>query len=260
MIIAGCDFGTLAAKVVLMRDGSIVSSEISEIKAVPEQVAKDLLDRALSKAGLSSGDVDFSVSTGWGRKRVPFANMDMGELPCLAKGAQWLIPSVRTVIDVGGQNSRTLSVNEAGKVVDYNSNDKCAAGTGRFLELVAEALELRLEDLASLAFQSVNPAKISSQCCVFAESEVITLVNEGQELVDIVAGAHDSIVRRLVAIAGMIGITEDVVMTGGCAKNERLVKSLGNHLKVEMKPLAVDPQLVGALGAALIAQERSKQN
>jgi predicted CoA-substrate-specific enzyme activase len=256
MIIAGCDFGTLAAKVVLMRDGSIVSSEVSSIRAVPEQVAKDLLDRALSTAGLSSGDVDFSVSTGWGRKRVPFANMDMGELPCLAKGAQWLIPSVRTVIDVGGQNSRALSINEAGKVVDYNSNDKCAAGTGRFLELVAEALELRLEDLASLAFQSGNPAKISSQCCVFAESEVITLVNEGQELVDIVAGVHDSIVRRLAAITGMIGIAEDVVMTGGCAKNRRLVEGMRNHIKVDIKTPDFDPQFVGALGAALFAKEK----
>jgi predicted CoA-substrate-specific enzyme activase len=260
MIIAGCDFGTLAAKVILMRDGSIVSSEVSRIRAVPEQVAKDLLDRALSNAGLSSGDVDYSVSTGWGRKRVPFANMDMGELPCLAKGVQWLIPSAGTIIDVGGQNSRALSINEAGKVVDYNSNDKCAAGTGRFLELVAEALELRLEDLASLALQSKNPAKISSQCCVFAESEVITLVNEGQELVDIVAGVHDSIVRRLAAIAGMIGITEDVVMTGGCAKNKRLVEGLGNHLKVDIKTPDIDPQIVGALGAALFAQERAKQN
>ncbi len=119
---------------------------------------------------------------------------------------------------------------------------------------------MSLEDLASLALQSKNPAKISSQCCVFAESEVITLVNEGQELVDIVAGAHDSIVRRLASIAGMIGITEDVVMTGGCAKNERLVEGMENYLKVNMKTLAVDPQLVGALGAALIAQERSKQN
>ena len=256
MVVVGCDFGTLAAKVVVMRDGSIISSEISGIKAVPEQVASDVLDKVLLKVGLSSVDVAYSVSTGWGRKRVPFAKVDMGEMPCLAKGAQWLIPSVRTVIDVGGQSSRALSVNEAGKVLDYNTNDKCAAGTGRFLELVAEALELRLEELASLAFQSKNPAKISSQCCVFAESEVITLVNEGRDLVDIVAGVHDSIVRRLAAVVGPIGIAGDVVMTGGCAKNRKLVEGLENHLKVGMKKLAVDPQLVGAIGAALYAQEK----
>ena len=254
MIVAGCDFGTSVAKVVVMRDGSIISSDIGEVKAVAEQVAGDVLGRALSNAGLSSRDVDYSVSTGWGRKRVPFANMDIGEMPCLAKGAQWLTPSVRTVIDVGSQSVRALSINEAGRVLDYNTNDKCAAGTGRFFELIAEALDLRLEELASLAFQSMNPAKISSQCCVFAESEVITLVNEGRDLVDIVAGVHDSVVRRLAAIAGTIPITEDVVMTGGCAKNERLVKSLENLLKVEMKTLAMDPQLVGAIGAALFAK------
>jgi len=242
MIVVGCDLGTLVAKVVVMRDGSIVSSGAGEIKAVPEQVASDVLEKALSKAGLSPGDIEYCISTGWGRKRVPFARMEMGEMPCLAKGAQWLIPSVRTVIDVGGQSVRAISVNEAGKVVAYNTNDKCAAGTGRFFELVAEALE---------------PAKISSQCSVFAESEVVTLVNEGRDLVDILAGVHDSTVRRLAAIAGTIGITEDVVMTGGCAKNERLVKGLGNHFKVEMKTLAVDPRLVGAIGAALFALEKS---
>lgn len=257
MVVAGFDFGTLAAKVVVMRDGVILSSETCAIRALPEQVAQDVLAKALLTAGLSSGDVNYSVSTGWGRKRVPFANMNMAEMPCLAKGAQWLIPSARTVVDVGGQSCRAISVNEAGRVMQYSTNDKCAAGTGRFLELVAEALELKLEDLASLALQSEEPAKISSQCCVFAESEVITLVNEGRELVDIVAGVHDSIVRRLASIVGTIAIADDVVMTGGCAKNGRLVEGLESHLKVNMKTLAVDPQLVGAVGAALLAQEKA---
>jgi (R)-2-hydroxyacyl-CoA dehydratese activating ATPase len=256
MIVVGCDFGTLAAKVVVMKDGSIVSSEIGTTRAMPEKVANDLLSRALSKAGLFQKDVDYSISTGWGRKRVPFANMGMGDMPCLAKGAQWLIPSVRTVIDIGGQSSRALNVNEAGRVIAYNTNDKCAAGTGRFIELVTEALELSLEELASLASQSKDPAKISSQCCVFAESEVVALVNEGRDIVDIVAGVHDSIVRRLTAVTGTISISKDVVMTGGCAKNERLVASLGNQLKVEVKKLTVDPQFVGAIGAAVFAQEK----
>ena len=257
MIVAGFDLGTLAAKAVILRDGEIVSSQISEIRAVPEKVSQDILDKALSQAGLCQEDVMYSVSTGWGKKRVPFANQDMADMPCLAKGAKWLIPSARTVIDVGGQSIRALSINEAGKVLEYNTNDKCAAATGRFLELVAEALELKLEELAPLAAQSREPAKISSQCCVFAESEVVTLVNEGIELIDIVAGVHDSIVRRLAATAGTIGIAEDVVMTGGCAKNGRLVESLGRQLKVDIKTVDVDPQLVGAIGAAVIAQEKA---
>ena len=256
MIVAGCDFGTMAAKVVVMNDGQLVASEIGAIRAVPEQVAQDVMGRALARADLSTDDIEYSVSTGWGRKRVPFATAQVGDMRCLAKGAQWLMPSVRTVIDVGGQSSRALSLDGAGRVLYYSLNDKCAAGTGRFFELIAEALEVSLDDLAALAFQSRDPAKISSQCCVFAESEVVTLVNEGRALVDIVAGAHDSVVRRLAATAGTIPIAEDVVMTGGCAKNERLVGSLGEHLKVTIRTLEVDPQLVGAIGAAVIAQEK----
>jgi len=259
MIVAGCDFGTLAIKVVLMKDGAILSSEISDTKGVPEQVANNALDRALTAAGLSSDDINYSVSTGWGRKRVPFTNVEMGELPCLAKGAQWLLPSTRTVIDFGGQNSRALGVNEAGRIMEYNLNDKCAAGTGRFFELVAEAMELQLEDLAPLAYKSKEPVKISSQCCVFAESEIVALVNEGRELVDIVAGVHDSVVRRTASIVGSIGINEDVIMSGGCAKNRRIVEGLENILKIKIKPLSVDPRLVGAIGAALNAQERAQQ-
>ena len=257
MIVTGFDFGTLAAKVVVMKDGEIVASEISEVKTVPEKVAQDILEKALSRTGLAQLDIDYSVSTGWGRKRVSFANLDMADMPCLARGAKWLFPSARTVIDVGGQSIRAISISEAGKVLEYNTNDKCAAATGRFLELVAEALELKLEELAPLAFKSKEPAKISSQCCVFAESEVVTLVNEGRDIIDIVAGVHDSIVRRLAATSGTIGITEDVVMTGGCAKNERLIESLGKQLKVDIKTVDVDPQLVGAIGAAVIAQEKA---
>ena len=256
MIVAGCDFGTMAAKVVVLNDGQLAASEIGAIRAVPERVAQDVMDRALARADLSTEDVEYSVSTGWGRKRVPFAKAQVGDMRCLARGAQWLMPSVRTVIDVGGQSSRALSLDGAGRVLDYSLNDKCAAGTGRFFELIAEALEVSLDDLAALAFQSRDPAKISSQCCVFAESEVVTLVNEGRALVDIVAGAHDSVVRRLAATAGTIPIAEDVVMTGGCAKNQRLVESLAEHLKVTMRTLEVDPQLVGAIGAAVIAQEK----
>jgi predicted CoA-substrate-specific enzyme activase len=260
MIVAGFDFGTAAAKVVLIRDGSILSSAICVNKTGPEQIAKEVIDKALSEANVSAEDINYCVSIGWGKRRVPFTHIEMSELPCLAKGAQWLIPSARTVIDIGGQNSRTLVVNGVGKILDYNLNDKCAAGMGRFFELIADALELKLEELSSIAFKSKNPVKITSQCCVFAESEVIALVNEGLDLSDIVAGVHDSTIRRLVATVGAIQITEDVVLTGGCAMNKRLVEGLGSLLRFQIKPLPVDPRLVGALGAALFAQEKASQN
>jgi predicted CoA-substrate-specific enzyme activase len=259
MIVAGFDFGTLAAKAVLMKDGSVVSYEISEVKAEPERVVAGVMEKVLSKAGLSADDIEGSASTGWGRKSVRFADLEVGELPCLARGAHWLLPSARTVIDVGGQNSRALGVNSVGKILEYNLNDKCAAGTGRFFELVAEALEVRLEELAELASRSRSPARITSQCSVFAESEVVALLNEGADLPDIVAGVHDSTVRRLVAIVGGIDVTEDVIITGGCAKNERLVSGLESSLNVQISRPDVDPQLVGAIGAALFAQESLSQ-
>ncbi len=256
MIAVGCDFGSLAAKVVVMDDGRLVSWRIGGIISTPEQVAGRLLDEALSQAGLHEKDVGCCVSTGWGRKRVPFADAQMGETPCLARGVRWLVPSARTVIDIGGQNIRALRMTDDGRILDSNSNDKCAAGTGRFLEVTADALEVPLEELASLAARSIEPAKVSSQCCVFAESEVVTLLNEGRDLADIVAGVHDSIVRRVVAIAGPVGVERDVVATGGCAKNERLLLGLATHLKMHIEPPGLDPQIVGALGAALAASDR----
>jgi len=260
MIAAGFDFGALAAKAVLMKDGELVSYGIGDVRANPERVVESVMEKVLSEAGLSADQIDCAACTGWGRRRVSYTDKEVGELPCLAKGAQWLLPSVRTVIDVGGQNSRALSVNDKGKVIDYNLNDKCAAGTGRFFELVAKALEVDLGELAALAYQAKSPAEITSQCCVFAESEVVALLNEGLDLADIAAGVHDSTVKRLVAIAGGISIEEDVVMTGGCAKNERLIDGLERLLKTQVVRLSHDPQLVGAVGAALIAEERLRQS
>ena len=260
MIAAGFDFGALAAKAVLMKDGELVSYGIGDVKSDPERIVESVMEKVLSEAGLSADQIDCAASTGWGRRRVSYANTEVGELPCLAKGAQWLLPSVRTVIDVGGQNSRALSVNDKGKVIDYNLNDKCAAGTGRFFELVAKALEVGLGELVALAYQSKRPAQITSQCCVFAESEVVALLNEGADLADIAAGVHESTVKRLIAIAGGISIEEDVVMTGGCAKNERLVDGLERLLKKPVARLSHDPQLVGAIGAALMAQERLRES
>ena len=214
------------------------------------------MDRALASAGLDYNNIDYCCSTGYGREMIPFAQDNISEISCHGKGTQWLVHSVRTVIDVGGQDWKVIRVDKSGKLDNFVMNDKCAAGTGRFLELVAEALELSLDELASLAFQSTNPAKVSSQCCVFAESEVITLVNEGHNLIDIVAGVHDSITRRLAAIVGTVSIMEDVVMTGGCAKNSKLVEGLGKQLKVQIKIPAIDLQVIGALGTALLAQDK----
>jgi predicted CoA-substrate-specific enzyme activase len=160
------------------------------------------------------------------------------------------------VIDIGGQDCKVMSLSDSGKVLEFVMNDRCAAGTGRFFEAMARVLSCGLEGLSTLSLQGKNPATISSQCSVFAESEVITLVNEGVDLADIVAGLHNSVAGRLNSMVGKVGLIEDVALTGGCAKNEGLVKALEAKLRITVKRLPEDPQIVGALGAALIAREK----
>jgi len=261
MIVGGCDVGSATGKAVIMRDGEIISYDIIPSTTKPEVTARTVMDKALKKAGLSSiTDLDYIVGTGYGRLKVPFANENISEITCHARGAQWLLPTVRTVVDIGGQDCKVMSLGEKGKVLEFVMNDRCAAGTGRFFEAMARALDCSLQGLSKLALQGKNPATISSQCSVFAESEVITLVNEGKELSDIVAGLHASIASRLNSMVRKVGLVEDVVLTGGCAKNDGLAKALEEKLGMSVKKLPVDPQIAGAIGAALIAAERvSKQ-
>ncbi len=261
MLVGGCDVGSATGKAVIMRDGEIISYEIIPSTTKPEVTARTVMDMAVEKAGLSSiADLDYIVGTGYGRLKVPFANENISEITCHARGAQWLLPTVRTVVDIGGQDCKVVSLAENGKVLEFVMNDRCAAGTGRFFEAMARVLDCGLQGLSELALQGKNPATISSQCSVFAESEVVTLVNEGKELSDIVAGLHASIASRLNSMVRKVGLVEDVVLTGGCAKNDGLAKALEDKLGMTVKKLPIDPQIVGAIGAALIAAERvSKQ-
>jgi predicted CoA-substrate-specific enzyme activase len=257
MIVGGCDIGSATGKAVIMKNGTIVSYAIIPSTTKPELTARMAMDAAIEKAGLSSlGDLGYIVGTGYGRLKVPFANENISEITCHARGAQWLCATVRTVIDIGGQDCKVMSVSDSGKVLEFVMNDRCAAGTGRFFEAMARVLSCGLEGLSTLSLQGKNPATISSQCSVFAESEVITLVNEGVDLADIVAGLHNSVAGRLNSMVGKVGLTEDVALTGGCAKNEGLVKALEDKLRIRVKRLSEDPQIVGALGAALIAREK----
>jgi len=261
MIVGGCDVGSATGKAVIMRNGKIISYDIIPSTTKPEVTARTVMDKALKKASLSSiSDLDYIVGTGYGRLKVPFANENISEITCHARGAQWLLPTVRTVVDIGGQDCKVMSLGANGKVLEFVMNDRCAAGTGRFFEAMARVLDCGLQGLSELALQGKNPATISSQCSVFAESEVVTLVNEGKELSDIVAGLHASIASRLNSMVRKVGLVEDVVLTGGCAKNDGLAKALEDKLGMSVKKLPVDPQIAGAIGAALIAAEQvSKQ-
>ncbi len=257
MIIGGCDIGSATGKAVVMKGEDIVSHSIIQSTTKPEVTAQIAMDEAIKKAGLSSiEDMDYIVGTGYGRLKVPFANENISEITCHARGAYWLCRTVRTVVDIGGQDCKVMSISDKGKVVEFVMNDRCAAGTGRFFEAMARVLHCGLEGLSSLSLNGSNPATISSQCSVFAESEVVTLVNEGIELPDIVAGLNASVANRLISMVRKVGLVEDVAITGGCAKNAGLVKALEEKLKINVRTLPQDPQINGAIGAALIAAEK----
>jgi len=260
MIVGGCDIGSATGKSVIMKDGEILSYAITPSTIKPEETARKSMEEALQKAGLSSADsLDYIVGTGYGRLKVGFANENVSEITCHARGAQRLLPTTRTVVDIGGQDCKVISVSEKGRVVEFAMNDKCAAGTGRFFEAMARTLHITLQDLSTVGLGSVKPVSLASQCSVFAESEVITMINEGAELPDIVAGINNAVAGRLSAMVGRVGLVEDVVLTGGCAKNDGLAKALEQRLKVKIKRLPMDPQAAGAIGAAVIATEKVAQ-
>jgi len=257
MIVGGCDVGSATGKAVVMKDGEIVSYVVIPSTTKPEITARTVMEETVKKAGLTSiEDLEYIVGTGYGRLKVPFANENISEITCHARGAHWLSPTVRTVVDIGGQDCKVMSIDEKGSVLEFVMNDRCAAGTGRFFESMARVLDCGLEGISSLSVKSENPAVITSQCSVFAESEVVTLINEGIEVVDITAGVNNSVAGRLNSMVRKVGLVEDVALTGGCAKNEGLAKSLEGKLGVSVMKLPVDPQIAGAIGAALIAAEK----
>ena len=260
MIVAGCDVGSLSAEAVLMKDGEIVAAEIIRVRPRPEQSAKEVMDKALQKVGWNYDDIQYCVSTGYGRERIPFANNNISEISCHGKCAYWLVPSARTIIDVGGQDCKAIRIDDSGKLVNFVMNDKCAAGTGRFLEFMAKTLGVGIEELGPLALDSQEKIIITNVCSIFAESEVLHYIYEGRKSADIALGVNNSMAERVNSLVRRVGIEKDICITGGVAKNISVMKNLGAVLELEPKKLPVDPQIVGALGACLFAKEElSKQ-
>lgn len=262
MMVAGCDIGSLTAKAVILENGEILSHAVIRAVTRPGESAERVMEKALKRAGeriggeLSVSDISRIVGTGYGREQIPFVQRVESEISCHAKAARRLMPSVRMVIDIGGQDAKATRLDDTGKVVRYIYNDKCASGTGRFLEVMAEALETPLNDLGELAAKSTEKLSISNQCVIFAETEVVSLVNEGKEIPDILNALHHSLARRVAALARSIEVAEDVVMTGGVAKNKGVFTALSEALNLPIKALeGVDPQIMGAFGAALFAGE-----
>ena len=255
-IVAGIDVGSTSVNVALMDDTyRILASSIVKTGSKSGLGAQNALNEALKAAHLALSDIGYVVSTGYGRTVASFSHETVTEITCHARGALWLDPGVRTVIDIGGQDSKVMRIDSGGELINFVMNDKCAAGTGKFLEMMARTLELEIEDLGPVSLRTKEKVPISSMCTVFAESEVISLIAQNKETPDIVKGLCDSVATRTAALVSRVGKEEKVMMTGGVAKNVGVVNSLRDKLQI---PLIVppEPQIVGAIGAALIALER----
>ena len=253
MYFGGVDLGSLTAKAVIVQNGTIACHTIIPAGYKGAQTAQKVMEQCLGSAGLSLSDIAYIVSTGYGRVNVPFARKQITEITCHARGASFIWAGARTVIDIGGQDSKAMSIDETGKVRDFVMNEKCAAGTGRFLEVMAHALEVDLDDFGKLSVASQNPARISSMCTVFAESEVVSLIADNQPQEVIIRGLHDAIADRILAMVRRVGVEEKVTLTGGVAKNEGVVLALEERLGVKVL-VPPEPQIIGALGAALLAR------
>lgn len=260
MYYLGCDLGSTAGKAVLLEVGQdcgarIAAWSIEPSGFSPSETAILVAQRACADAGIALDDVAAMCCTGYGRENVDFIEHNVSEISCHARGAHFLLPDVRTIIDVGGQDVKTIALSGKGRVLDFAMNDKCAAGTGKFFEAMARTLRVDVEELGQMSLRGTNPTPISSTCSVFAESEVISSINKGLPREDISAGIHESIARRLTAMVNRVGLAQKVVLTGGCAKNPGLRKALEDMLSIELVQMPCDPQINGALGAALYASD-----
>jgi predicted CoA-substrate-specific enzyme activase len=255
LIFAGIDIGSRAAKGIIIRDGAILSSVIRDTGPESVKTSYAVREDLLKRTGLFPDDIRYMVATGYGRVLVPFANENISEISCHARGINWYFPSVRTILDMGGQDCKAINCDGNGLVTNFVMNDKCAGGTGRFLEIIAEVLNIPLEEIGNLSLGSTNCIPFNTVCAVFGKSDAIKYLRRGVLKSDILAGLHDAIAVRSHNLLRRISIEKDFSITGGISKNEGMVAKLNE--KVGLEPLLCeDPQLVGAIGAALFAQER----
>jgi predicted CoA-substrate-specific enzyme activase len=255
MIVAGIDIGSRAAKAVVMKDGETLAFFIGDTGPESVKTAYATMDGVLAGTGLSLDDIDYIVATGYGRVLVPFARENVSEISCHARGINWYYPSVRTILDMGGQDCKAIRCDAGGNVTDFVMNDKCAGGTGRFLEMIADVLGVGLEDIGNLALRSRNAIPFNTICAVFARSEAITHRRKGVAASDILAGLNEAIATRCLNLLKKVSIEADFTITGGIAKNRGMVAKIGEKVGLDPR-LAEDPQIIGALGAALFAREK----
>jgi predicted CoA-substrate-specific enzyme activase len=252
MITVGIDVGSISAKAALIEDHRLIGSRVILTGYNARNAGETVFNELLDELKIEANAVGRIVATGYGRNSVDLAHKAVTEITCHAVGAHFQDPTVRCVIDIGGQDSKAIALDAGGQVKDFAMNDKCAAGTGRFLEVMARALEVDLDAFGKLSLDADSPSVISSLCTVFAESEVISLIAKGERRENIIAGIHESIGARVVAMAKRVGIVEPLMMTGGVAKNIGVVQALEKKAGCPVR-VSAQAQVNGAIGAALIA-------
>jgi len=255
----GCDIGSTTGKAVIIAKNGIVASSIVSSEIDPEETSKIALDKACNNIKDLHGrkNLTYLIGTGYGRNEVPFADENISEISCHARGTNFCDPTIKTIVDIGGQDIKGISIDDDGSVLEFAMNDKCAAGTGRFFEAMSRTFKMELESFSELSLQAKKTIPVTAQCSVFAESEVISLLAKRNPPADIAAGIQAAVAKRCFTLLKRVGIRPNVTITGGCAKNKGLLKELKKKLRIEISSLAIDPQLMGALGAAVIARQRA---
>jgi predicted CoA-substrate-specific enzyme activase len=254
--VAGIDIGAKSAKAVILDEERQIRGKVV-VKTRPDfaLVAKEALDLALHQAGIKEKDLSYIATTGFGRYNVPFRDVQITEITCVARGAAFLFPKTHCVLDIGAQSTRAIRIHDGGKVREFRTNDKCAAGAGGFIERAAKYLEVKVEDVGDLSLKADKPETISSVCAVLAESEIINHVSAGGTVENIMRGVHISLASRALALIKRAGLEDEVTFVGGVARQKGMVRALEDTLKRKVN-VDAEPEMAGALGAALLALRR----
>ncbi len=258
--VMGVDLGSTTAKTAILdTEGNLVGSSIVQMGAVSRKGMQRAVDRALADAGITEADLGGTIATGYGRRLVPGAMRTYTEITCHARGTAAMVPGVRLVVDIGGQDSKAITVDDEGLVQEFAMNDRCASGTGRFYEVLARAVECEVEEIGDLAMRGTQDLEVSSMCATFAETEIVSLLAQDLPVEDIAASVHRAIAARTLALVAQVGRRTPVVMTGGVAQNRAAVHFLSEALDAEVG-VPEHPQLTGAYGAALLAMESAARS